>query len=181
MLRCCSCGFVVIGDSSGGGTPAIAGEGVDFIAVVYMHGKQEHTVHFDICFHRKSTILVFSLMPEKRAIEILGGVMGSKSPVHPNDHVNMGQSSNDSFPTAMHIAAVFQVRYRKSAAYPILCVVETSAKSVLENRHLYYQYWERCTLRRSCRDRFLMKFFSCQLVFFAGSAGDIRPNRYTHN
>lgn len=41
-----------------------------------------------------------------RAIEILGGQMGSKKPVHPNDHVNMGQSSNDSFPTAMHIAAV---------------------------------------------------------------------------
>ena len=40
-----------------------------------------------------------------RAIESLGGVMGSKSPVHPNDHVNRGQSSNDSFPTAMHIAA----------------------------------------------------------------------------
>ena len=39
-----------------------------------------------------------------RAIEMLGGVMGSKSPVHPNDHCNMGQSSNDTFPTAMHIA-----------------------------------------------------------------------------
>ena len=39
-----------------------------------------------------------------RAIEMLGGVMGSKQPVHPNDHVNMGQSSNDTFPTAMHIA-----------------------------------------------------------------------------
>jgi fumarate hydratase, class II len=40
-----------------------------------------------------------------RAIEILGGVLGSKKPVHPNDHVNMSQSSNDCFPTAMHIAA----------------------------------------------------------------------------
>lgn len=40
-----------------------------------------------------------------RAIEILGGEMGSKSPVHPNDHVNRSQSSNDTFPTAMHIAA----------------------------------------------------------------------------
>ncbi|MFT3687511.1 class II fumarate hydratase [Paenirhodobacter sp.] len=39
-----------------------------------------------------------------RAIEILGGVKGSKKPVHPNDHVNMGQSSNDTFPTAMHVA-----------------------------------------------------------------------------
>jgi len=44
-----------------------------------------------------------------RAIEILGGEKGSKKPVHPNDHVNRGQSSNDSFPTAMHIAAVEQV------------------------------------------------------------------------
>lgn len=40
-----------------------------------------------------------------RAIEITGGVMGSKDPIHPNDHVNMSQSSNDTFPTAMHIAA----------------------------------------------------------------------------
>src|SRR5215218_3481645 len=40
-----------------------------------------------------------------RAIELAGGVLGSKQPVHPNDHVNMSQSSNDTFPTAMHIAA----------------------------------------------------------------------------
>ncbi|MGL4396131.1 MAG: class II fumarate hydratase [Hyphomicrobium sp.] len=44
-----------------------------------------------------------------RAIEMLGGVMGSKKPVHPNDHVNMAQSSNDTFPTAMHVAAAEQV------------------------------------------------------------------------
>jgi fumarate hydratase class II len=44
-----------------------------------------------------------------RAIEISGGQMGSKKPVHPNDHVNMGQSSNDSFPTAMHIAAASEI------------------------------------------------------------------------
>jgi fumarate hydratase class II len=44
-----------------------------------------------------------------RAIQLLGGVLGSKKPVHPNDDVNMGQSSNDSFPTAMHIAAVFEL------------------------------------------------------------------------
>ena len=41
-----------------------------------------------------------------RAIEILGGTMGTKKPVHPNDHVNMSASSNDSFPTVMHVAAV---------------------------------------------------------------------------
>ena len=44
-----------------------------------------------------------------RAIELAGGKMGSKTPVHPNDHVNRGQSSNDTFPTAMHIAAVEQL------------------------------------------------------------------------
>ena len=45
-----------------------------------------------------------------RGIELAGGVIGSKDPVHPNDHVNMGQSSNDTFPTAMHIAAVESIR-----------------------------------------------------------------------
>ena len=44
-----------------------------------------------------------------RAIEISGGQLGSKKPIHPNDHVNMGQSSNDTFPTAMHIAAVERI------------------------------------------------------------------------
>ncbi len=47
-----------------------------------------------------------------RAIEISGGKIGSKDPVHPNDHVNMGQSSNDTFPTAMHIAAVDRIHER---------------------------------------------------------------------
>ncbi|KAL1410261.1 fumarase fum1 [Vanrija albida] len=45
-----------------------------------------------------------------RAIELLGGELGSKKPVHPNDHVNMSQSSNDTFPTAMHVAAVVELR-----------------------------------------------------------------------
>ena len=44
-----------------------------------------------------------------RAIALAGGVMGSKAPVHPNDHVNRGQSSNDTFPTAMHIAVVLEL------------------------------------------------------------------------
>src|SRR3954447_25894288 len=47
-----------------------------------------------------------------RAIEMLGGQMGSKSPVHPNDHVNMSQSSNDTYPTAMHIACADEVARR---------------------------------------------------------------------
>ena len=45
-----------------------------------------------------------------RAIEILGGEIGAKTPVHPNDHCNMGQSSNDTFPTAMHIAAAREIK-----------------------------------------------------------------------
>jgi fumarate hydratase class II len=47
-----------------------------------------------------------------RAIELAGGVMGSKVPVHPNDDVNMSQSSNDTFPTAMHIAAVEEITHK---------------------------------------------------------------------
>ena len=47
-----------------------------------------------------------------RAIQMLGGMVGSKSPVHPNDHVNLSQSSNDTYPTAMHIAAAEEVVHR---------------------------------------------------------------------
>ena len=47
-----------------------------------------------------------------RAIEILGGEMGTKSPVHPNDHVNMAQSTNDTVPTSIHIAAVVGIKER---------------------------------------------------------------------
>ena len=45
-----------------------------------------------------------------RAIEMLGGVVGSKDPVHPNDHINMSQSSNDTFPTAMSVATAYEVQ-----------------------------------------------------------------------
>jgi fumarate hydratase class II len=47
-----------------------------------------------------------------RANEILGQALGTKAPVHPNDHVNLGQSSNDSFPTAMHVAAAEEIHHR---------------------------------------------------------------------
>jgi fumarate hydratase class II len=53
-----------------------------------------------------------------RAIEMLGGEMGSKDPVHPNDHCNMGQSSNDTFPTAMHIACAMKSRRAAPGAHP---------------------------------------------------------------
>lgn len=55
-----------------------------------------------------------------RAIELAGGVMGSKTPVHPNDHVNRGQSSNDTFPTAMYIAAVLDIKEKLSPAARLL-------------------------------------------------------------
>ena len=55
-----------------------------------------------------------------RAIEKLGGVIGSKSPVHPNDHVNMSQSSNDTYPTAMHIAAAEEIHHRLIPALQVL-------------------------------------------------------------
>jgi len=55
-----------------------------------------------------------------RAIEMLGGEKGSKKPVHPNDHVNMSQSSNDTFPTAMHIAAAEEIEHRLKPALQAL-------------------------------------------------------------
>jgi fumarate hydratase class II len=64
-----------------------------------------------------------------RAIEALGGALGSKSPVHPNDHVNRQQSSNDTFPTAMHIAAAEEITHRLIPALQHLCaaLVEKAA------------------------------------------------------
>jgi len=64
-----------------------------------------------------------------RAIEMLGGTMGSKKPVHPNDHVNMSQSSNDVFPTAMHVAAVVETTERLLPALDRLFVsLDSKAK-----------------------------------------------------
>jgi fumarate hydratase class II len=71
-----------------------------------------------------------------RAIELAGGERGSKTPVHPNDHVNMGQSSNDSFPTAMHIAATEQtVNYLLPALkkmHEALVAKQTSFKDIIK-------------------------------------------------
>ena len=55
-----------------------------------------------------------------RAIEMVGGVMGSKIPVHPNDHVNMSQSSNDTYPTAMHIACAEEIHHHLLPALQLL-------------------------------------------------------------
>lgn len=65
-----------------------------------------------------------------RAIELLGGVIGSKNPVHPNDHCNMGQSSNDTFPTAMHIAAAEEINNKLLPNLELLRdVLEIKSKS----------------------------------------------------
>jgi fumarate hydratase class II len=64
-----------------------------------------------------------------RAIQLLGGKIGSKTPVHPNDDVNMGQSSNDTFPTAMHIAAVLELEeHLLPQAEALAAAIEAKAK-----------------------------------------------------
>ena len=57
-------------------------------------------------------MFLYSAVPTCRAIELLGGELGSKTPVHPNDHVNRSQSSNDTFPTAMHVAVAMEIQAR---------------------------------------------------------------------
>ena len=64
-----------------------------------------------------------------RAIQLLGGVLGSKAPIHPNDHVNMAQSSNDTFPTAMHIASALEVKmYLLPRVAALASAIEEKAK-----------------------------------------------------
>ena len=65
-----------------------------------------------------------------RAIEIMGGLVGSKKPVHPNDHCNMSQSSNDTFPTAMHIAAITEIQKK---LLPALNHLEINLKKKVED------------------------------------------------
>ena len=67
-----------------------------------------------------------------RAIEMAGGVMGSKKPVHPNDHVNMSQSSNDTYPTAMHIAAVEAIEnYLFERVMPLRNTLDAKSKEFM--------------------------------------------------
>ena len=68
-----------------------------------------------------------------RAIEILGGKMGSKDPVHPNDHVNMSQSSNDTFPTAMHIATALEANRTLLPALAHLTAAITEREQAFRN------------------------------------------------
>jgi fumarate hydratase class II len=82
-------------------------EAIDHAADEVMEGRHDNNFPLKVWQTGSGTQSHMNIneVLSNRAIEILGGVMGSKKPVHPNDHVNRGQSSNDSFPTAMHIAA----------------------------------------------------------------------------
>ncbi len=89
------------------------GEGIVKASTEVMEGKLDN--HFPLVVWQTGsgtqTNMNANEVISNRAIEMAGGEMGSKKPVHPNDHVNMGQSSNDSFPTAMHIAAAMQIAH----------------------------------------------------------------------
>src|SRR3990167_1890651 len=74
-----------------------------------------------------------------RAIELAGGVMGSKNPIHPNDHVNMSQSSNDTFPTAMYIATSEMVAHQLIPALTLL-------RETLEKKQLAFKEVIKCQL-----------------------------------
>ncbi|MGE0630706.1 MAG: class II fumarate hydratase [Hyphomicrobiaceae bacterium] len=79
-----------------------------------MEGKLDH--HFPLVVWQTGSGTQSNMNANEvisnRAIEMLSGVMGSKKPVHPNDHVNMSQSSNDTYPTAMHIACAEEIHHR---------------------------------------------------------------------
>jgi len=84
------------------------GETIVSAAQEVVHGKLDSQFVLDIfqTGSGTSTNMNTNEVISNRAIQLLGGVLGSKTPVHPNDHVNMGQSSNDVIPTAMHVAAL---------------------------------------------------------------------------
>ncbi|HET9943713.1 MAG TPA: lyase family protein, partial [Terriglobia bacterium] len=84
------------------------GEAIVSAAQEVMDGKHDSQFVVDIfqTGSGTSTNMNTNEVISNRAIQLLGGVVGSKKPVHPNDHVNMGQSSNDVIPTAIHIAAL---------------------------------------------------------------------------
>lgn len=94
-----------------GGLDPVIGEAVQAAATEVSSGELH--AHFPLVIWQTGsgtqTNMNTNEVIANRAIQILGGTLGSKSPVHPNDHVNMGQSSNDSFPTAMHIAGVMEL------------------------------------------------------------------------
>jgi len=103
------------------------------VADEIINGK--HDAHFPLVIWQTGsgtqTNMNVNEVISNRGIEILGGVVGSKKPVHPNDHVNMSQSSNDSFPTAMHIAAAVEVQN------VLLPGLETLHKALVEKQKAF--------------------------------------------
>ena len=95
-----------------GKLPETIGKAIEAAATEVIEGKLDD--HFPLVVWQTGSGTQSNMNANEvisnRAIEMLGGVMGSKDPVHPNDHCNMGQSSNDTFPTAMHIATAMSAR-----------------------------------------------------------------------
>lgn len=111
-----------------------------------------------------------------RAIEIMGGTKGSKKPVHPNDHVNMGQSSNDSFPTAMHIAAAMQIHDALIPAlehlYAALAKKAEAFASIVKIGRTHLQDAVPLTLGQE------FSAYATQLKFAIARAKDVLPRLY---
>ncbi|RPH53123.1 aspartate ammonia-lyase, partial [bacterium] len=95
-----------------GTVPAEAARAIRQAAQEIIDGKLDGQFPLDVfqTGSATSTNMNVNEVLSNRAIEILGGVLGSKKPVHPNDHVNAGQSSNDVIPTAIHVAAYLAIR-----------------------------------------------------------------------
>ena len=97
--------------------PALA-EAIQQAADEVIAGKLDE--HFPLVIWQSGSGTQFNMNVNEvianRAIEILGGTIGAKSPVHPNDHVNMGQSTNDTVPTSIHVAAVTAIREKLTPA-----------------------------------------------------------------
>ena len=110
-----------VNQRSGSLAPELA-EAIDKAAQEVIEGKLDE--HFPLVVWQTGSGTQSNMNANEvisnRAIELLGGEIGSKKPVHPNDHVNMGQSSNDTFPTAMHVAAVTELRGQLIPALKLL-------------------------------------------------------------
>src|SRR4029453_506384 len=104
-------GEAAIENAALGIVDAALAETIQKAALEVYEGKLD--AHFPLDIYQTgsgtSTNMNANEVISNRAIEMLGGAMGSKKPVHPNDHVNMSQSSNDTYPTAMHIAAAERI------------------------------------------------------------------------
>ena len=91
-----------------------------------------------------------------RAIEMCGGQLGSKDPVHPNDHVNCSQSSNDTFPTAMHVAVAMEITQcllpGLDTLYGSLCRKRDEFKDIVKIGRTHTQVSISCSIAASSYD-----------------------------